>query len=51
MNYRLDEMYSVFALFDIMENVRFGAAYDFTTSKVNEVNNIGSIEMLIRYQF
>lgn len=51
MNYRLDEMYSVFALFDIMENVRFGAAYDFTTSKVNEVNNNGSIEMLIRYQF
>ena len=51
MNYRVDEMYSVFALFDIMDNVRFGAAYDFTTSKVNEVNNNGSIEMLIRYQF
>lgn len=51
MNYRVDEMYSVFTLFDIIDNVRFGAAYDFTTSKINQVNNNGSIEMLIRYQF
>ena len=51
MNYRVDEMYSVFTLFDIMDNVRFGAAYDFTTSKINQVNKNGSIEMLIRYQF
>lgn len=51
MNYRVDEMYSVFTLFNVMDNVRFGAAYDFTTSKVNQINNNGSIEMLIRYQF
>jgi hypothetical protein len=51
MNYRINEMYSVFTLFDIMQNVRFGAAYDFTTSKINQINNNGSIEMLIRYQF
>jgi len=51
MNYRVDEMYSIFTLFNIMDNVRFGAAYDFTTSKINQVNNNGSIEMLIRYQF
>ena len=51
MNYRVDEMYSIFTLFDIMQNVRFGAAYDFTTSDVNQVNNNGSIEMMIRYQF
>ena len=51
MNYRVNEMYSVFTLFDIMQNVRFGAAYDFTTSKINQINNNGSIEMLIRYQF
>lgn len=51
MNYRVDEMYSVFTLFNIMDNVRFGAAYDFTTSKINQVNNNGSIEMMIRYQF
>jgi len=51
MNYRVNEMYSVFTVFDIMENVRFGAAYDFTTSKINQVNNNGSMEMLIQYQF
>jgi type IX secretion system PorP/SprF family membrane protein len=51
MNYRVNEMYSIFALFDIIENVRFGAAYDFTTSKINEVNKNGSMEVLIRYQF
>lgn len=51
MNYRLNEMYSIFTLFDVINNVRFGVAYDFTTSKINKVNNNGSIEMLIRYQF
>lgn len=51
MNYRVDEMYSIFTLFDIMDNVRFGVAYDFTTSKINQVNNNGSMEMLIQYQF
>jgi type IX secretion system PorP/SprF family membrane protein len=51
MNYRVDEMYSIFTLFNIMDNLRFGAAYDFTTSKINQVNNNGSIEMLIQYQF
>ena len=51
MNYRIDEMYSIFTLFDIIDNVKFGAAYDFTTSKINQVNDNGSMEVLIRYQF
>ena len=51
MNYRIDEMYSVFTLFNIVDNLRFGAAYDFTTSKINQVNNNGSLELLLRYQF
>lgn len=51
MNYRVDELYSVFTLFDIVNNVRFGAAYDFTTSKINQVSNNGSLELLLRYQF
>ena len=51
MNYRVNELYSVFTLFDIVNNVRFGAAYDFTTSKINQVNNNGSLELLLRYQF
>ena len=51
MNYRINEQYSVFTLFNIVNNVRFGAAYDFTTSKVNQVNDNGSLELLLRYQF
>ena len=51
MNYRVNELYSVFTLFNIVNNVRFGAAYDFTTSKINQVNNNGSLELLLRYQF
>ena len=50
-NYRVDEAYSIFSLFNITKNIRFGAAYDFTTSDISEINNNGSIEMLIRYQF
>ena len=51
MNYRLDEAYSIFTLFNLTKNLSFGAAYDFTASDVNEINNNGSIEMLIRYKF
>lgn len=51
MNYRVDEMYSVFTLFDIIKNVKFGAAYDFTASKLNQINDNGSMEILIKYQF
>jgi len=50
-NYRLDEAYSIYTLFDLTKNLSFGAAYDFTTSDVNEINNNGSIEMLIKYKF
>jgi type IX secretion system PorP/SprF family membrane protein len=51
MNYRLNEAYSIFTLFNMTKKIRFGAAYDFTTSEINEINNNGSIEMLIRYKF
>jgi len=51
MNYRVDEMYSIFAMFNIIDNVKFGAAYDFTTSKINQVNDNGSMEIMIKYQF
>ena len=51
MNYRIDEMYSIYTMFNILENVRFGVAYDFTTSDVNQVNNNGSMEMLFKFNF
>lgn len=51
MNYRVDEMYSVFGLLNIFDNVLFGASYDFTTSKINQINDNGSIEVVIKYIF
>jgi type IX secretion system PorP/SprF family membrane protein len=51
MNYRIDEMYSIFTMFNIVENIQFGAAYDFTTSKINQVNDNGSMEVMIKFQF
>jgi len=51
MNYRIDEMYSIFTMFNIVENIQFGAAYDFTTSSVNQVNDNGSMEILIKFRF
>ena len=51
MNYRVDEMYSIFTMFNMTKYLRFGASYDFTTSEINTINDNGSIELLIRYQF
>lgn len=50
-NYRIGEMYSVFTMFNIYENLKFGMAYDFIASDLNQINNNGSMEMMIRYQF
>lgn len=51
MNYRIGEMYSIFGLLNIFKNVKFGAAYDFTTSELNQVNDNGSMEVILKFQF
>lgn len=51
MNYRVDEMYSIFTMFTIIKNVKFGAAYDFTTSRINQINDNGSMEVMIKFLF
>jgi type IX secretion system PorP/SprF family membrane protein len=50
MNYRINEMFSIFTMFNILENIQFGAAYDFTTSKLNQVNDNGSMEVMLKFQ-
>ena len=50
-NYRIDEQYSVFTLFNVTSNLNFGVAYDITSSKINLVNDDGSLELLLRYRF
>lgn len=51
LNYRIDEMYSVFMMFSIYDSLKLGAAYDFTSSKLNTVNDNGSMEFMIKYLF
>lgn len=51
-NLRTGETLSLYALVKVLRNkVRFGFAYDMTTSQAKEVVNDGSLEFLVKYQF
>ena len=50
-NYRIDETTSIYGLFQIIDKLKLGAAYDITTSDVNLVNDNGSLEFILKYQF
>ena len=50
-NYRVDEMVAVYGLFQVIDKLKVGAAYDITTSDVNLVNDDGSLELILKYQF
>ena len=50
-NYRVDEMVSIYGLFQVVNKLKLGAAYDITTSDVNLVNDDGSLEFILKYQF
>ena len=50
-NYRVDEMVAIYGLFQIVDKLKLGAAYDITTSDVNLVNDDGSLELILKYQF
>lgn len=50
-NYRVDEMVAIYGLFQIIDKLKLGAAYDITTSDVNLVNDDGSLELILKYQF
>jgi len=50
-NYRVGEMYSLFTMFNIFENIKFGMAYDFIASELNQVNDNGSMEIMLKFKF
>jgi len=50
-NYRVDEAISIYGLFQILDKLKLGAAYDITSSDVNLVNDNGSLEFILKYQF
>ena len=50
-NYRVDEMVAIYGLFQVINKLKLGAAYDITTSDVNLVNDDGSLEIILKSQF
>ncbi len=50
-HYRTEEIATFYALFKVIDNASIGFPYDFTTSKINQINDNGSMEVLIKYLF
>ncbi len=50
-NYRVEEMVSIYGLINVIDNLKFGVAYDMVTTDVNLVNDNGSLEFILKYQF
>ena len=50
-NYRLDETVSVYSLIKVMDKLKFGLAYDITTSEVDAVGADNSLELILKYKF
>ena len=51
LNYRVDELYSIYGMFSVIPNLQLGVAYDITKERSNLINDDGSLEFLIKYQF
>ena len=49
-NYRVDELYSVYGMIKFFDKLQFGIAYDITKDS-SLINDDGSLEFLVKYQF
>ncbi|MFD2566792.1 PorP/SprF family type IX secretion system membrane protein, partial [Pseudotenacibaculum haliotis] len=50
-NYRVDETVSAYGLFQVLDRLKLGAAYDVTTMDASDINDNGSLELILKYQF
>ena len=50
-NYRVDELTSFYGLLQVVDKLKLGVAYDFTISEVSLINDNGSTEFILKYQF
>ena len=50
-NYRVDETISLYGLFQVIDRLKLGAAYDITQSAANLLNDNGSLELIVKYLF
>jgi len=49
-NVRIAETVSLYTLIRVIEKLRLGFAYDISTTDINEVNDKGSLEFILKYQ-
>ena len=49
--YRVDELTSFYGLLQVVDKLKRGVAYDFTISEVSLINDNGSTEFILKYQF
>lgn len=50
-NFRIDETMAIYGLYEIVNNIRLGIAYDITLSDLHLLNDEGSLELIVKYQF
>jgi len=50
-NARLEETVSLYGLIRVIEKLRLGFAYDISTADATILNDNGSIEFILKYQF
>ena len=50
-NARLEETTSIYGLIRIIKKLRLGFAYDISATDINDVNDNGSLEFILKYQF
>ena len=50
-NYRIEEMSSIYTLLQIANKLKLGAAYDMTNSDLSLTDERGSLEFILKYQF
>ena len=51
LNYRIEETTSIYGLFRVIDNLRLGAAYDISVQDASNINDNGSLEFIVKYQF
>ena len=50
-NLRIDETASIYGLIRVIDKLKLGFAYDITTTDITKVNDNGSLEVILKYQF
>ena len=50
-NARIDETTSLYGLIRVIEKLKLGFAYDISNADINAVNDNGSLEFILKYQF